>query len=106
IPAHASDLGKAILAFDDDAASRMLAGSTLRSMTGETITSPIDLKEQLADIASTGLAKEQEEAVLGECAIAGPVFDVSGAPVGAIGLVVPSAGWPVDPAARAPICDR
>jgi DNA-binding IclR family transcriptional regulator len=97
IPAHASALGKAILAFDDEAASRMLAASQLRSMTGETITSPIDLKEQLADIGSTGLAREQEEAVLGECAIAGPVFDVSGAPVGAIGLVVPSANWPVDP---------
>jgi DNA-binding IclR family transcriptional regulator len=98
IPAHASALGKAILAFDDEAASRMLAASTLRSMTGETITSSIDLKQQLADIGSTGLAREQEEAVLGECAIAGPVFDVSGAPIGAIGLVVPSANWPVDPA--------
>ena len=98
IPAHASALGKAILAFDDEAASRMLAASALRSMTGETVTSPVELKEQLADIGSTGLAREQEEAVLGECAIAGPVFDVSGAPVGAIGLVVPSANWPVDPA--------
>jgi DNA-binding IclR family transcriptional regulator len=98
IPAHASALGKAILAFDDEAASRMLAASPLRSMTGETVTSSIDLKEQLADIGSTGLAREQEEAVLGECAIAGPVFDVSGAPVGAIGLVVPSANWPVHPA--------
>jgi DNA-binding IclR family transcriptional regulator len=96
IPAHASALGKAILAFDDEAASRILAAAPLRSMTGETITSPIDLKQQLADIGSTGLAREQEEAVLGECAIAGPVFDVSGAPVGAIGLVVPSANWPVD----------
>ena len=27
-----------------------------------------------------------------------PVFDVSSAPIGAIGLVVPSANWPVDPA--------
>ena len=98
IPAHASALGKAILAFDDEAASRILAAAPLRSMTGETITSPIDLKQQLADIGSTGLTREQEEAVLGECAIAGPVFDVSGAPVGAIGLVVPSANWPVDPA--------
>ena len=96
IPAHASALGKAILAFDDDAASRMLAASALRSMTGETITSPVELKEELADIGSTGLAREQEEAVLGECAIAGPVFDVSGAPVGAIGLVVPSVSRPVD----------
>ena len=98
IPAHASALGKAILAFDDEAASRILAAAPLRSMTGETITSPIDLKQQLADIGSTGLAREQEEAVLGECAIAGPVFDVSGAPIGAIGLVVPSTNWPVDPA--------
>ena len=98
IPAHASALGKAILAFDDDAASRMLGASALRSMTGETVTSPVELKEQLADSGSTGLAREQEEAVLGECAIAGPVFDVSSAPIGAIGLVVPSANWPVDPA--------
>jgi DNA-binding IclR family transcriptional regulator len=100
IPAHASALGKAILAFDHDAASGLLATSPLRSMTGETVTSPIDLKEQLADIGSAGLAYEQDEAVLGECVLAGPVFDASGTPVGAIGLVVPSANWPADPATR------
>ncbi|MDQ1536005.1 MAG: hypothetical protein QOE58_398 [Actinomycetota bacterium] len=105
IPAHASALGKAILAFDDDAASRMLATSSLRSMTGETITSPVDLKEQFEEIGSTGLAHEQEEAVLGECALAGPVFDASGTPVGAISLVLPSASWPVDPAARDAVRD-
>ena len=99
IPAHASALGKAILAFDDKAASRMLGATPLRSMTGETVTSPIDLKEQLVEVGSTGLAREQDEAVLGECVIAGPVFDMSGAPVGAIGLVVPSANWPIDQAA-------
>ena len=54
IPAHASALGKAILAFDDDAASRMLAASTLRSMTGETITSPIDLKSSSPTSAPRG----------------------------------------------------
>ena len=105
IPAHASALGKAILAFDDDAASRMLSTSPLRSMTGETITSPVDLKEQLADISSTGIAEEQEEAVLGECSLAGPVFDSSGTPVGAIGLVVPSTIWPVDPSTRDTVRD-
>ena len=105
IPAHASALGKAILAFDDDAASRLLATSPLRSMTGETVTSPIELKEQLADIGSTGLAHEQDEAVLGECAVAGPVFDSSGSPVGAIGMVVPSTSWPVDPATRDAVRD-
>ena len=35
-----------------------------------------------------------------ECALAGPVFDASGTPVGAIGLVIPSANWPADAATR------
>ena len=100
IPAHASALGKAILAFDDDAAARMLSTPQLRSMTGETITSPTDLKQQLADISATGLASEQDEAVIGESALAGPVFDASGTPVGAIGLVIPSSNWPADPTSR------
>ena len=100
IPAHSSALGKAMLAFDDEAASRMLATAPLRSMTGDTITSPDELKKQLAEISSSGLAYEQDEAVLGECALAGPVFDSSGLPVGAIGLVVPAANWPVDSATR------
>jgi DNA-binding IclR family transcriptional regulator len=105
IPAHASALGKAILAFDDDAAARMLSTSPLRSMTGDTIATPIDLKQQLADISATGLADEQEEAVLGECALAGPVFDATGIPVGAIGLVIPSSNWPPDSTTRDAVRD-
>ena len=100
IPAHTSALGKAILAFDDDAAARMLSTPQLRSMTGETITSPTDLKQQLADISATGLASEQDEAVIGESALAGPVFDASGTPVGAIGIVIPSSNWPANPTSR------
>jgi DNA-binding IclR family transcriptional regulator len=100
IPAHTSALGKAILAFDDDAAARMLSTPQLRSMTGETITSPTDLKQQLTDISTTGLATEQDEAVIGECALAGPVFDASGTAIGAIGLVIPSSNWPADPTSR------
>jgi hypothetical protein len=34
----------------DDAASLMLETSPLRSMTGETITSPVDLMEQLKEV--------------------------------------------------------
>jgi DNA-binding IclR family transcriptional regulator len=100
IPAHASALGKAILAFDDDATARLLSISPLRSMTGETLTAPIALKEQLADVGTTGLAYEKDEAVLGECAIAGPVFDATGTPAGAIGLVIPTAGWPAEQSTR------
>ena len=92
IPVHASALGKAMLAFLADDAERVLASGELRSMTGETITSPTDLREQLDRIRSGGIAVEQDEAVLGESSLASPVFDSFGEAVGAIGVVVPSGG--------------
>ena len=61
-------------------------------MTGETITSPGDLREQLAGVRAGGIAVEQDEAVLGESSLASPVFDSFGEVVGAIGVVIPSGG--------------
>lgn len=88
IPAHASALGKAMLAFAPDEADRVLSAGELRSMTGETLTSPDDVRRQLADVRTSGIAREQDEAVLGEGAVASPVFDSWGDVVGAIGVVV------------------
>src|SRR3954464_2128451 len=88
IPAHASALGKAMLAYLPDEAERMLAEGELRSMTGETLTSPDDVRRQLEQVRTTGIAREQDEAVLGEGAVASPVFDSWGDVVGAIGVVV------------------
>jgi len=94
IPAHASALGKAILAFEDDV---VLDGDgELRSMTGETVTSREDLRNELKAVRDSGIAFEEEEALIGECAIASPVFDASEGVVGALGVVVPSGAWPVD----------
>jgi DNA-binding IclR family transcriptional regulator len=90
IPAHASALGKAMLAFMPEDADRLLAGGDLRSMTGETITSPEALRRQLDEIRATGAALEEDEAVLGESSVASPVFDSWGGAVGAIGVVIPS----------------
>jgi DNA-binding IclR family transcriptional regulator len=59
-------------------------------MTGETITEPAELKAQLEEIRQTGVATEADEAVIGEGAVASPVFDSWGTAVGAIGVVVPS----------------
>jgi len=92
IPVHVSALGKAMLAFLPDDAERVLASGPLRSMTGETLTSPADLRAQLDEVRATGIATEQDEAVIGESAIASPVFDSWGTAVGAIGVVVPSGG--------------
>jgi DNA-binding IclR family transcriptional regulator len=91
IPVHASALGKAILAFLPEEEKRVLSES-LRSMTGETITSPDALREQLDEVRTSGVATEQDEAVLGESSLASPVFDSYGEAVGAIGVVIPSSG--------------
>jgi len=92
IPAHASALGKAMLAFLPDDEKRILRTGTLRSMTGETVTSPEELVAQLAEVRASGVALEQDEAVIGESAVASPVFDSWGTVVGAIAVVIPSSG--------------
>ena len=92
IPAHASALGKALLAFLPDDEERVLASDDLRSMTGETITAADVLSDQLDEIRTSGVAVEQDEAVLGESSLASPVFDSYGEAVGAIGVVIPSTG--------------
>lgn len=92
IPVHASALGKAMLAFLPEDEKRVLTSAELRSMTGETITSPELLRDQLDLVRSNGVATEQDEAVIGESSVASPVFDSYGEAVGAIGVVVPSGG--------------
>lgn len=92
IPAHASALGKVLLAFNTDGTPP----GPLRSMTGDTITDPAALAEQLAAVRGTGIATEVEEAVLGECGLAAAVFESSGEAAGAIGLVVPAGRWPLE----------
>ncbi|HUX70199.1 MAG TPA: IclR family transcriptional regulator [Cellulomonadaceae bacterium] len=98
IPSHASALGKALIAFDADASKAVLSRSaTRRSMTGETITDPETLRHQLDEIRRSGVATEVEEAVIGECGLASPLVDAAGLITGAIGVVVPSGEWPVEP---------
>jgi len=97
IPAHASALGKALLAFRPDDASRVLQSAALRSMTGETITEPATLIDHLGEVNRTGVATEHDEAVLGESSVAAPVFDATGLAVGALALVLQSSDWPAPP---------
>ena len=95
IPAHASALGKALLAFQPR--RRTGPATPLRSMTGETIVDPARLADHLAEVARTGIATEHDEAVLGESSLAAPVFDATGAAVGAIAVVLQSSDWPPPP---------
>ncbi|MAT18751.1 MAG: IclR family transcriptional regulator [Leifsonia sp.] len=93
IPAHASSMGKILLAYDADYAAEVLS-KPLRSLTGDTVTDAAKLSLGLAQIASRGLATEEDEAVLGESSVAAPVSDASGNVVAAVAVVVPTSEWP------------
>jgi DNA-binding IclR family transcriptional regulator len=96
IPVHASALGKAVLAYSPEQAAEILARDRLRSMTGETVVDPGAFGQMLVRTRADALATEQDEAVIGECGLAAPVFDSYGSATGAIGVVVPTMEWPAD----------
>jgi DNA-binding IclR family transcriptional regulator len=89
IPWHACALGKASVAYAEEARRRTLLGSPLGALTGRTITDAENLREVLAAVTRHGYAVEDQEAVVGESEIAAPVFDHHGVIAGAIGLVGP-----------------
>ena len=95
IPAHASALGKALLAFRPEAAEGLRG--ELRRMTGETIVDAAAARTASRRRRPDRHRPEHDEALLGESSIASPVFDATGAVVGAIGIVLPSSDWPASP---------
>ena len=98
IPAHASALGKVLLAYRSDYLASVLARGALRSLTGETIVEPAALERALAEVLEKGYAVEDEEAVLGEASVAVPVADRDGVAVAAIAVVLPASDQPVSQA--------
>lgn len=101
IPAHASALGKVLLAYNPTLAAGLLKEGTaegrgqLRSLTGDTITSPDALSALFPSIRDRGVAFELDEAILGEASAASPIADSSGSVVAAVSIVIPSSDWPV-----------
>ena len=86
LPVHASALGKAMLAYAPRELVNDLIAEGLPKLTGRTLAAAA-LREELAAVRPTGIARERDEAVLGESSLAGSIFDRSGAAVGAIGVV-------------------
>jgi DNA-binding IclR family transcriptional regulator len=85
LPVHASALGKAILAFTPEAVEDVTA-EPLQKLTGRTL-GERELRAELPAIRERGVARERDEAVLGESSVAGAIFDHSGHAVGSIGVV-------------------
>lgn len=89
MPAHATALGKVILAFRPDRMA-LLEKAPLPSLTGSTTTDPRALEGELAEVSQSGIAREDQEAVVGESGVAGAIFDRTAAVVGAVAIVTPS----------------
>jgi DNA-binding IclR family transcriptional regulator len=87
IPAHASCMGKAILAFRPADLDRLLE-EPLRRLTGTTEVDPDALRSELAEVRTAAIAFEREEAVLGEWGVAGTIFGASGRAIGAVAVVL------------------
>jgi len=86
LPLHASALGKAMLAFSADDVVADLLAEPLPRLTSRTPT-PGALRQELSAVRERGVARERDEAILGESSLAAPIFDHSGHAVGAIGIV-------------------
>lgn len=89
LPAHASALGKVLLAYDAALRDEVLAHE-LADLTGETVTEPGALRAQLASVREEALATEDEEAVIGDASLAAPIVGEDGTVVAALGIVLPA----------------
>ncbi len=86
VPLHCSALGKVLLAFG---AATTPKGRLIRR-TSSTITSKIQLEEELTRVKSDGFASIYDELEDGLVAIAVPVREIDGTVIGAISLSGPS----------------
>lgn len=89
VPAHATALGKSILAFSDEITrNRFLKNCTWEKLTPKTISTATALKKEWLSIQKSGLALDDEENQAGCFCIAAPVFDYTGKPCGAVSVAI------------------
>lgn len=90
-PLHVGAPGKALLAFlPEKELSALLAELPLTAMTPNTITDRRQLNAELAATRQRGYALSHGERSSGASAVAAPIYNASGQPVAAIGVLGPS----------------
>jgi DNA-binding IclR family transcriptional regulator len=88
LPAHATALGKALLAFSPPGTVDRVIARGLRQYTAYTLTSPDRLRRSLAETRLSGVAVSRWELRVGTSAVAAPVFGAGGAVVAALEVKV------------------
>jgi IclR family acetate operon transcriptional repressor len=91
MPAHASSLGKAMLAFIPAHKRRaLLSGMGMERCTANTITDPRELDRELEVVRRRGYATDREEFSPGVVCIGAPVFNAQGHVVAALSITAPA----------------
>ncbi len=97
LPAHATSLGRIILAhMPPEAVQRLFAGARLKAATDKTPTTIAALLRQLAVDRAAGLAWSSSHFELGISSVAAPIFDHAGLVVGAINVTGPTRSFEGD----------
>jgi DNA-binding IclR family transcriptional regulator len=100
-PAHASALGKVLLAHLPDAeVEATLERHGMQRFTTNTITTPAALREALHRIRQEGHAPDDEEIEVGLRCLAAPITDQAGRPTAALGISAPASRMTPEAVAR------
>lgn len=86
LAAHATGLGKAILAFSDPGVVDAVLAGPLAAATPATITDPERLRAELATVRERRVAYDVEESQPGLFCVAAPILDAQGRAIGAISV--------------------
>lgn len=90
-PAHCTAVGKAIMAYLSDAqVEEIIRKQGMKAMTGNTITSLVELKKELKTVRERGYAIDNEEIEEGVRCVGCVVRNFSGVPLAAISVSAPT----------------
>jgi DNA-binding IclR family transcriptional regulator len=91
LPAHCSAVGKVLLAYSEwEHVAELLEHQGMPTLTPNTITDLNVLAEELELVRERGYAHDHEEALVGLCCVAAPVYDSGSTVVAAVSLSVPA----------------
>lgn len=86
-PLHSTGIGKSLLAWlPESEVDRIIASRGLTAHTPRTLSSPVALKAELAQVRANGYGVSIEENEAGVCGIGAPIFDHTGQVVAAVNL--------------------
>jgi DNA-binding IclR family transcriptional regulator len=90
-PAHASSLGKVLLAyFPEPEIDEWLRSAELKAVTPNTVVDPAEFRRHLQEIRALGYALDNEELELGLRCVAAPITDHTGMVVASVSISAPT----------------